>query len=103
MIIDRFTQQPNENRLREIIYDNWLSAGETITSVTITSEKISGDADDSGNPFSSTLSGIVNDGTRIAYWAAGGAHGNKYKVTFSIDTSFTQTLEDEIIFRIREV
>lgn len=103
MIIDRFTQQPNEVRLREINYAKWLSTGETISSVAIASVTYSGTADDSGNPFQITSNGIVNDGQSISYYAEGGADGNQYKATFSVDTSFTQTVEDEIIFTIKEV
>ena len=103
MIIDRLEQQPNEDRLREILYEGFLSTGETLSSVSIATEKISGDADDSGNPFTATFNTIANGGLNISYSITGGADGNMYKATFSIDTSFTQHLEDEIIFTIREV
>lgn len=103
MLIDRFEQQPNEKRLREIRYGNWLSTDEEITSVSITTETYTGSADDSGNPFQITSNGIILSGKSVSYFAEGGADGNTYKATFTINTDFQQTREDEILFRIKEV
>jgi hypothetical protein len=44
----------------------------------------------------------VDSGLGVSYWAQGGADGNVYKITFAVTTSFTQTVEDEIIITIRE-
>jgi len=103
MLIDKFEQQPNEKRLREIKYDKWLSEEEEITSVQIDTELYTGSADDSGDPFQITSNGIILSGKSVSYFAEGGADGNTYKATFKISTDFDQLREDEILFRIKEV
>ena len=101
MIIDTFRQQPGESKQRNIDGSRWLKTGETFVSVVTSSELASGDADDSGNPF--TITGaVVASGTLITYFAAGGADSNNYKATFKITTTVPQLREDEVMFRIRE-
>ena len=103
MLIDKWEQQPNEKRLREIDYSAWLSSDEEMTNVTVATELYSGETDDTSNPFVITLVGVILAGKSVSYYAEGGADGNTYKATFSIDTDFGQEREDEILFKIKEV
>lgn len=102
MLLDRFEQQPNESRVRQIDFSARLLDGETISTVTATAALHSGSADDSGNPFAVT-GATVENGTHVRYIAYGGASGNSYKLTFTTTTNTPQTREDEIIIRVREI
>lgn len=104
MLLDRFTQQPNEVRVRKVDYSNFLSSGELVDTSSAVSALYSGSANDSGNPFTVTSVTVDPNQTAVWYTTSGGANGNTYKVTFTTDTTPTQqTKEDEILIRIKEV
>jgi len=103
MILDKFVQQPGESRVRAVAYADWLGTGETLTGAVGVATLHSGSADDSGNPFQVSGVQVAADNTTVRYTAAGGAHGNVYKITFTITTNTPQTREDEILIRVTEV
>jgi len=86
-----------------IDYSDWVYDAETLQTAVAVSALHSGNADDSGNPFAVTGVQIQTGDLTVAYTASGGAHGNTYKVTFTVTTNTPQTREDEILVKIREV
>lgn len=99
MLLDRYQQQINERRQREILYARWLAEGESIVSVASWCNRISGTCPEDV-PFEQAL--VTYDGDKIKYYATGGANHSTYKITFQITTN-AQIKEDEVLIDIREI
>lgn len=77
---------------REGATSDWLDAGETISSHTITAT--------SGITVAS--SSLTDSNTSVTVWLSGGAAGNYYTVTCRIQTSAARTDERSIRIKVRE-
>jgi hypothetical protein len=76
-------------------WTNWMPSGDTISSITITAETISGDA----APL--TIDSSTNTNYIATANISGGTAGNIYNVEYKIDT--TNGLKDSRNFRIKVV
>jgi len=76
-------------------FQNWLPSGDTISSVTVTAETISGDA----APL--TIDSTSNTTTVATANISGGTVGNIYNVEYKIETA--NSLRDSRNFRIKVV
>jgi hypothetical protein len=74
-------------------WTNWMPAGDTITSITVTAETISGDS----SPL--TIDSTTNTSYIVTANISGGTAGNIYNIEFKIVT--TNGLRDSRNFRIK--
>lgn len=103
-ILDRFNKQPSEIKKYQIDYSEWLSTGETITSVATAVTLLNSAAGDVGEPTLSVgTTQIISNGTVFEYYMSSGTDGKRYKVTFQADTSDSQRVESEVEFRVTDV
>lgn len=96
MILGRYRQHPNDRRLRELNYDDFLENGEVITSV---AASVSPATD---TPFVVGTFTIDVGGRKVAYFSSGGEHGQTYEVTFNVQTSASQRKNDTVEFDVEE-
>lgn len=97
MILDRKEKQPAEIKDYPISYEDWLAeAGDTLEDASAAVECLTGD-DASLVVYSITLSP-----TAVAVWLSGGADGQKYKVTVTVNTAAGRRDESEFIMKVKD-
>ncbi len=97
MILDRYRQQPNDLRRREIDYTEWLAEDEVLTGTVVTSITPT-----TVPPFTLSSVTIDPDGKVLEYFAGGGLSGTDYVVMFRVTTDDGQVREDEVEVTVEE-
>jgi hypothetical protein len=104
MIINRYLQEPTDNRQRGVDYHFFLVPGETIQTLAVTGISAQGVLQVDTNPLVTPLviTNLLLDpsGTKFAYNVSGGQDGIEYEVQFTTTTQI-QTSTVEEIFSIR--
>lgn len=92
MARNRFTKDPDAVLDYSWDWSNWLEAGETIVTASVTAET------------GITKDSETNDTTSVTAWLSGGTAGESYTVTCRITTNSVPARTDErsIILRVRE-
>lgn len=91
---------PSERKQYSVDYSQWLSSGETLTSVTYSVEAEGLVAQN--NPLQITDDAILA-GTTASYFAEGGDSGETYKVYLTATTTIGQIEEVLIVFSVAEL
>lgn len=92
MKLATFAKQPNERESYTIIYEDALTDGDNVLAATAVVE-----------PAGLTIDGIVVADPIVKFWASGGTVDTRYKVTITATTEDGRVMEDEIIFKIKEI
>lgn len=92
MKLATFSKQPNERESYTITYEDALTDGDNVISATALVE-----------PAGLTIDGIVVTDPVVKFWASGGTVDTRYKVTITATTEDGRVMEDEIIFKIKEI
>jgi len=92
-ILERFIQDPNEVKLKTLGYVEWLTTGETISSV-ITSV----------SPVTSPVfvASAINSADRVVITSSGGVANSVYTVIVTITTSLGQVKEDCVEYIVED-
>lgn len=101
-LLDRFDKQPDEVKIYQIDYSQWLASGETVSSVTPTVELLNPESGDVGEPTLTVGTTQILSGNTYEYFMSSGTDGKNYKVTFLASTSLAQVQESEIEFKVRD-
>lgn len=94
MILGRYRQHPNDRRLRELDYDDFLEEGEIISGISATVTPVT------DPPFVVGGFTIAVGGRKLAYFSSGGVHGQSYEVLFDVQTNATQRKNDTVEFDV---
>ena len=94
MATNQFTKDPNAVLDYAFDWSDWLAAGETISTFTVTAE--TGLTLGTGDKSPSQANGVVT------YWLSGGTAGINYKVACLITTSAGRTDERTIWIKVVE-
>lgn len=86
------TQQPYERLSYTIDYSEFLTDGDNVQSATATV-----------SPAGLTVENVGVFDPRVKFWATGGVAGVKYKVEVSVVTADGRQIQDELVFKIKEV
>ena len=99
MILGSVPKQPNETFPIFVDFVRRLATGETLSSKTVTSEKLS----DGTDSTATLLLDLAIDGTKVLVrLKKAGADGEDHRVTFHAVTNLTNEVEDEIDVNVRE-
>lgn len=86
------TQQPTERQSYTVDYSQALTEGDNIeTAFAVV------------NPAGLTVDNVLVMDPKVRFWVNGGTSGTVYKVTLTVNTADGRVLQDEIIFKIKEV
>lgn len=99
MILETYTKQPSEFKDYDIDYSVWLSDPvDTLFDVTTSVECVS-------TPGNTSLTVQRVDMTQqtVKLWVAGGASGEKYKITVRATTTGGRIDESELVFKVKDV
>lgn len=93
------TKQPSEVKDYDVEFAPWLTPmGDTLDTVTATSECLTDPAD-----TSLAIDSVTYTTTRLKLWVSGGTSGQRYKITIKAATVGGRLDESEIIFRVKEI
>lgn len=92
-LLDTKFKQPAERLDYDIYYEDWLTAGDGITTAKTTVQVF---------PLGLTLSSYVVD-TIIKIWVAGGVNGVTYKVTVTVETDDGRVKQDEFKIKVKDI
>lgn len=95
MKLGTYTKQPRERQSYTIYYGDAMDAGDNIKTAALLAVAPLGLVVDQIT--------IINNGSRVKFWAASGTAGVTYKATFTVVTEDGRTFEDEVIFKVKEV
>ena len=90
MILGTFIKQPSDTMDYDIDYTDWLTTGDNVSSVVITTE--------TGITVDSSF---IND-PRVKIWLSGGTAGTTYKVTCTMTSADGRIRQDEFKVKVRE-
>lgn len=99
MILETYTKQPSEHKDYDIDYSVWLADPvDTLFDIAAAVECVStpGDA-------SLTVQRIDMTLQTVKLWIAGGASGEKYKITVRATTTGGRIDESELAFKVKDV
>ena len=85
-------QQPTERLSYTIDYGEYLTDGDNVSSAVAVV-----------TPAGRTVDKVSVFGPRVKFWATGGTAGVKYKVELTVNTHDGRIIQDEIIFKIKEI
>lgn len=94
-VIGKFAKTPAERKRFTIDYTDWLAVGETISSITFTSEP------NTGTPAVVDSSAISSP--TVVVFISGGDDGVSYDILCTMHTSLGQVKEDEIAVHCRDI
>ena len=100
LIINRYKQEPTDNRQRGVDFTQFVVPGETLQTVAVTGISAQGVPQASTSPLVTplVLSNVIIDpvtNLKFGYSVSGGQNGVEYTVQFTCTTSIqTQTLEE---------
>lgn len=92
MKLGTVTQQPTERLSYTIDYAEALTDGDNAQSAVATVD-----------PYGLTVDNVSVYDPRVKFWVTGGVAGVTYKVTITLDTADGRVLQDEVIFKIKEI
>ena len=92
MKLGTVTQQPAERLSYTIDYGEFLTDGDNVQTAAA--------AADDPELIVNTVT-VVDP--RVRFWVTGGINGKQYKVTVDVTTADGRILQDEVIFKIKEV
>jgi hypothetical protein len=92
-LLDTKTKQPAEKLDFDIEYEDWLTAGDGITT-----EKTTVEIDQPGltSPFHTA------SGTTLKVWLVGGTDGATYRVTVTVETDDGRIKQDEFKVKVKD-
>lgn len=91
-ILGTVTQQPAERLLYGIDYSEYLSSGDTVVSATT-----------AVTPDGLVVDGVTTSDYGVNLRVSSGVSGVRYKVEVTVTTSCGCIIQDELIFRIKEI
>jgi len=86
------TQQPAERLSYTIDYSEFLTDGDNVLTAVSTV-----------SPTGLVVEAVSVYDPRVRFWVRGGTAGVTYKVTVDVGTADGRILQDEIVFKIKEV
>ena len=102
-LLDRFLKQPDEIKIYQIDYEEWLFTGEVLTAVSPTVTLLNPASGDVGEPTLAVGVTSILAGNIFEYSLSAGTHNKRYKITFLADTSDSQRVESEIEFKVTDL
>ena len=97
MILGTFVKQPSESFGYDILYTEFLGNDTIETIVSTTVSNVDGD-----NDLLLEGSYLLDGGTRVKVFIAGGTAGNTYKVTVVVRTVEGTVKEDEFKIKVKD-
>lgn len=97
MAVFKWSQTPNERKLYNVDYSQWLSAGETINFVTVNVIP----ADPTTTALTVDSLAYSNDRTQISFFVSGGQDSAKYTVELLMNSTTGEIKDDYMIFAIK--
>lgn len=96
--LDKFRHQPAERKRYVVGYSEWLSDGETISTVSVTF------APTTVPPLALTGGSayVMPDGKSVYFNVEGGLDDTEYEATIRVTTTDDQLKEDEIVYIVEE-
>lgn len=92
MKLGTVTQQPAERLSYTIDYSQFLTDGDNVQIATATV-----------SPVGLTVDAVSVLDPRVRFFVEGGTTGERYKVTLNVTTADGRQLQDELIFKIKEI
>lgn len=96
-----FQKQPGEDYSIAIEFLDKLPTGRTLTSGTVAALDLGTGTSASATVLASTTATISGTQARVKVQA--GTHGKDYKITFLCDLDNGETLEEDVIMKVREI
>ncbi|MBP6733348.1 MAG: hypothetical protein KA142_01410 [Chromatiaceae bacterium] len=93
MNLGTYTKQPAEFLDYDMVYGEWLSAGDTLTSTVVTVEPADGLGVDA----------VLVSSPVIKLWLSGGANGTTYKLTLTTTTDAGRIKQDEFKLKVKDL
>lgn len=85
-------QQPTERLSYTIDYSEYLTDGDNVDTATAVV-----------TPAGLTVDSVSVFAPRVKFWVSGGTAGVKYKVELTVNTADGRIIQDEVIFKIKEI
>jgi len=92
MKLGTVTQQPAERLSYTIDYSQFLTDGDNVQTATA-----------AVSPVGLTVNAVSVLDPRVRFFVEGGTTGERYKVTINVETADGRQLQDELIFKIKEI
>lgn len=92
MKLGTVTQQPAERLSYTIDYSQFLTDGDNVQTATA-----------AVSPAGLTVDTVSVLDPRVRFFVEGGTTGERYKVTVNVNTADGRQLQDELIFKIKEI
>jgi len=92
MKLGTVTQQPAERLSYTIDYSQFLTDGDNVQTATA-----------AVSPVGLTVDTVSVLDPRVRFFVEGGTTGERYKVTINVETADGRQLQDELIFKIKEI
>jgi len=92
MKLGTVTQQPAERLSYTIDYSQFLTDGDNVQTATA-----------AVSPVGLTVNAVSVLDPRVRFFVEGGTTGVRYKVTINVETADGRQLQDELIFKIKEI
>lgn len=92
MKLGTVTQQPAERLSYTIDYSQFLTDGDNVQTATA-----------AVSPVGLTVDTVSVLDPRVRFFVEGGTTGVRYKVTINVETADGRQLQDELIFKIKEI
>lgn len=92
-VLQTFEKQPADVLDYDVDYIEWLPAADTLDSV---------DWSVSPTGLNVETALIINDGTKVKLWVAGGIDGTTHKVELTVTTTLGRVKQDEVRFRVKD-
>jgi hypothetical protein len=92
MKLGTVTQQPAERLSYTIDYSQFLTDGDNVQTATA-----------AASPVGLTVDTVSVLDPRVRFFVEGGTTGERYKVTINVETADGRQLQDELIFKIKEI
>lgn len=92
MKLGTVTQQPAERLSYTIDYSEFLTDGDNVQTATAVV-----------SPAGLTVDTVSVLDPRVRFFVEGGTTGERYKVTVNVETADGRQLQDELIFKIKEI
>lgn len=97
MLLGNFQKQPGEAEVYGINYDEATDYDEMLTKASAVVENLT------GTENTAVVSPCIIVDKQVRVRMSGGADGDKYKITVTVETDATRVLQDELIVSIAEV
>lgn len=97
MKLGKWSQTPGEKKLYTADYSQWLSAGETLATVTYVVTPVTVPA------LQVTGSAIDGAGKTVSFFVGGGTDSSQYEITLTATTNIGEIKVDAVFYAVKNI